>query len=351
MATKDPVLATYIEKWIEAQPALTSDRSVFNGLVGFADANTPMYPLAPNTVQRIKDTISQELSIPTIKDFEPEVYTEASFIIPANETGTDKITVTYNVIFSGFTLHQWEFADYDNSQAVFASQMFRTKLDRVLKAMGKRKEETIFNHLNTYKSQYLRPDTVGAMAGYSWANDTVSITLDAQKNTSVFHNLDTLMKTNDLVGGLKIVVNPTINALFNDNRLYSEYNSKNNKQDMSGMPDTFYSNNVANANGSRFTGFLAEEGCMALISSVLPQYRNFTKVNEMQFGVSAGIVPYLNDEVMTIENTRLYSAAKGHPLSMINEYGFVYRFAIIKEYNDSPTTKAGKVLKFIGATS
>ncbi|MFW6370549.1 MAG: hypothetical protein ACOC10_05010 [Bacteroidota bacterium] len=146
-----------------------------------------------------------------------------------------------------------------------------------------------------------------------------------------------------------MAVNPSAQHVLNQYMKYGSTNEKNLQ--WQGMPDIFKSNRVSITADKRWTGYLLEPGAVGLLPNFKPEFRERVTVGEAKWDISDGEMPQLGHQVMLYENrekidaTGIGSYGSHAIMSYKEEYGFVFRFALLKRYNSDSADRVGYILK------
>jgi hypothetical protein len=323
------------------------------GLIDLIKAQTPLVPFNNPELQAavLNYASGNSLKVPAMEEDTIVTSTSESFVIPANLSESAMTSLSLTTIFAGFATYPETFANNVISEEAYVLN----KINEVDKAMAKKLEEYIATHLNTYKTAVWTGDD--AITGHTFqeATDALEITLAAQSDV-MFADIVAQAARNDWSEDqLMMAMNPSGQHVLNQYMKYGSTNEKNLQ--WQGMPDIYKSNRVTVDAGKRWTGYLLEPGAIGLLVNLKPAFRQRVTVGEAKWDVSDSALPQLGHQVMLYENkekvnaTGVGSYADHAIMSWKKEYGFIFRFALLKRYNSDTDSRAGYILKINGETA
>lgn len=321
------------------------------GLIDLIKAQTPQMPFVNSELQNaiLNYASGNSLKVPALKEDTIVTSTSESFTIPANLSESAMTTLSLTTIFAGFAIYPETFAN----NIVSKDEYFLNKMNEVDKAMAKKLEEYINTHLATYKTATWAG--ADAVTGHSFnsTSDALEISLAAQ-NDVMFADIVAQAARNDWSEDmLAMVMNPSGQHVLNQYMKYGSTNEKNLQ--WQGMPDIYKSNRVSITSAKRWTGYLLEPGAIGLLPNIKPAFQQRATVGEAKWDVSDGAMPQLGHRVMLYENkekvdaTGIGSYGDHAIMSWKEEYGFIFRFALLKRYHTDGTV--GYILKVDGETA
>ncbi len=315
------------------------------GLIDAAKVQTPQVPFLSNEVRtQIETRSGTSVIIPAFTEDVITTSTSESFTIPANLSTSGTTTLTLTTIFAGFAIYPETF----DNQIIGEEEYRSNKIQEVDKAMAAQLESYIDTHLGTYKTAVWS----GTLPGFSFASNALDVSLD-QQNDVMFANLGTLAEINDWNIGTGIMVSePEIGFVMSQLLKYGANNEKNLLYQS--IPSVYTSNNVTKQSGKRWTGYLMEPGAIGIVPNFKRPFREQLTIGEAMWDISDGEMPQLGHRVMLYQNREKVSAVgigsySSHAImSWKEEYGYVFRFCLLKRYNSDSTTKVGSILKING---
>jgi hypothetical protein len=324
------------------------------GLIDAAQASTKEMPyMSAELMEAVAQAQSRDVKIPQLAESVITTSTVESFTIPTNLSESEMETLSLITVFAGFAMYPETFKNNVISEEAYKMN----KIMEVDKAIAKKVEDYIYTHLDTYKSRIL-PNTTGVVDGFTFqaAIDTLEVSKAAQKDVMFANLTQVVAASNDWdLGNMRMASTYGINAIVNEYAKYGAGNEKNLQ--FQGLPEMHYSNRVALTSGRAWTAFLLEAGAIGILPSYKEPFLRGVSVGEAKWGISSGVMPQLKDRVMLYENKEKANAtgvganASTMIMSWKEEYGFIYRFALLKRYVSDRDNKVGHIIKIDGLTS
>jgi hypothetical protein len=318
------------------------------GLIDAAKKHTKELPfMNPELEKKVAEYASgNAIEIPALSEDVITVASTESFDIPVNGSTSAITSLSFTTLFTGFSLFP---AEYDNN-VITIDQVRSQKIAQCDKAMGNALEDNLDTWLNTYKTQVWAGAEAGISGGieFDTVNDVLKVPLADQKDI-FFANLMAMAQRNDWSDNVDLVANPNVIMMLSE---YMKYGAANEKNLMfQALPNLFLSNRVTNETGKRGSAYLLEPGAFGILPNYKSDFRNRTTVGEAKWDITNAPLPRLGFNTMLYENKVAVNAANvgtysSHAImSHKLEYGFIFRYALLKRYNSSATTRVGNILK------
>lgn len=351
--------------WLDFQDVNATNEKRFSQL-GIVDAVKDCTPgtaeyIKPSALEKLRTASSlRNVRIPVIKDQTVTVNTTPGFgFIPNNLIESDDYYFAAVDCFSGFRFYP---ALYDNN-TIDAEFGKRETMKNVAYAMGNQIESLLTTVIESRKTQLLNFTTQVSQGDgtytFNATPDVLEISKAAQKET-MFFNLETLMRANELGGNYRIVTNRGGLSVQKAEQLkYSVANDKNlNALGMFPMNQMYESGNIS-AGSDIFNGYLLRDGSIGMIENFPWDFRNGTEIDGRKWSISDVELPfcrmraniYVNNEAT--DATALVSAGTDSNMIMTHfeEMAIWVRFYIPYRYNSSISTRANDIVKLSGKTS
>lgn len=319
------------------------------GLIGVAKKETGRVPFLDDNLKKvINDHEGISIITPALTESVITTSSSESFTIPANLSTSGATILTFTTIFAGYKIYPETFVNNVISEKAYRMN----KIQEVDKAMAKALEEAIDTQLDTYKSQKWE---TGDEAGYNFAANILDVDL-ASQNDVMFSNLKSMAMLNDWSeDSLSLVASPELDFVLNQYRKYGNANEKNLQ--FQAIPELFASNRVTKTAGKRWTGYLLEPGAIGVVENYKHPFKINKTVGDAKWGISDMELPQLGYKVMLYENQEKASAAAvgsyatNAIMSWVEEYGYIFRYCMLRRYNSSASTRVGYILKIEGKQS
>jgi hypothetical protein len=321
------------------------------GLIDFAVAETQDFEdLTPSMKRNIETVYGIDVKVPAIKDKVIVTASAESFTIPSNLAETALTTLTFITIFAGFRMYPRLFEN--NFMTPQEYEMKMTK--EVLKAIANAKEAQIYSNLNTQKTQVWAGDAAaGSNFTFSTVTDQLTIASAGWQSDLPFSKLKTMFAENNKKGEYRLVASEGIEHILDMVRQYGSANDRDLQTGRNIIPQFWTSQNVTNASGNAATGFMVRKGSMALVQNFKPEYIAGDQVGEAKWGVSDGVLPWVNARLNLYENkekadaSSVMTTSSQALMSWYIEKGFMDRFTLINTYNSALATQANDKLKVV----
>jgi hypothetical protein len=317
------------------------------GLINLAKKETGRVPFLDESLRAvINDHEGIDLKVPALAETVITTTSSESFTIPANLSTSGSTTLTFTTIFAGYQIFPETFKNNVISEGAYRLN----KIQEVDKAMAKALEDAIDTQLDTYKSAVWE---TGALTGYNFVSNILEVDLSSQ-NDVMFANVKSMAMLNDWSeSDLSMAASPEIDYVLNEYRKYGMNNDKNLQ--FQTIPELFVSNRVTKTTGKRWTAYLCEPGALGVVENFKHPFKINKTVGEAKWGISDMELPQLGYRVMLYENQEKTSAeavgsyGSGMIMSWVEEYGYIFRYCLLKRYNSDSTTRVGYILKLNGA--
>lgn len=288
----------------------------------------------------LRQVQTRDVRIPAIKKDSITAATVASYNLPLNLPETDYTTLTLNTLMVSFGIYP---EDYEN-QHVSMQQILANRYRECDEALVLAFEALVNTHLSTYKTQVWNGDDASEGFTFDEAIDTLEVSLAASKDDTLFSMLQTLANYNNWNGDTAyLVANPLVGVMYNKIAQYGAGNSKNLLAQ--NLPQKFESSRVTNTTDARWTGYLVERGSIGVAPNYTLPFRTQKEVMGGKFDISDQPLPMLGDRVgLYVEEGAKASSINGN-MSWVDKYAMVYSFFLLKNYNSSPSTQVGNILK------
>lgn len=331
------------------------------GLIDAAKASTLAVDyITPSSKALFSNASSlQQTKFPTLVDGAVEVRTQASFDIPANLPLSANIGYVAYDIFSGFRHYASTFA----SNQLDSDYVRAEVLKKVLYKMAKTKESIIAAILEDRKTQVLGFTTQVSQGNgtftFDGASDTLKISKAAQKET-MFYNLSSLLDSNDLLGGKRLVTSLGGLTVQRTEAIKNGMNNASNLQGLGFFPeDRLHESASISAGADVFNGWLIRDGEIGLYSNFPYEFAKGTVIGGKEFAISDTEVPFLNSRVNVYTNreatdsTALITAGtdSNSIMASFEEMAIWDRFYIVYRYNSDLANRANGIVKISGLTS
>lgn len=327
------------------------------GIINAIKADTPRYKaLTPALEAFIRTQMGRTFYMPAIQELTITPATAESFVIPANLSTSEMTTGTLVTLFAGF--HWYDALGLDNAiggnlQAAKAIYI-QNKLTEIFKSFALAKEATSYTFIDSKKTQVLTNNPL-SNDGITYAASTLTATLAAQQQL-IFNNLNTICKSNGLMGRKKLISSYGLEAMQNFKDMYLATNSVN-LQEKGAIPELYMSNRVTNA--ARWTGYMFEEGSFAYANNFKHDFVQGTSLNggSTKWDITPNAMPFINEQVMTYyeedkaDVSSLMTNSTQHIMSKVEKYGFVHRYVILGPYNSAIGSRLNPVIKIVGAAA
>lgn len=340
----DTLLAKYQDKVFQKEIRIPN-----YGLIKTFKEQTPQLPyLTPALADHIKKLESRTTELPAFKEQTIITSSSESYIIPSNLSESAVQSISLVTIFAGFRQYPELFVNNLASKEAD----FMKRLEEVSKAMALRLEQYQDSHLDTNKSQVWNGTT---QAGYTFnaGTDTLEVTL-AQQKDRMWDFIKTMAAQNNWSEDmLTMAATYGVNYTLSEYAKYKTFNEKDLiTQD---IPEINNSNRVSLTSGKRWTGYLLEPGAVGLLPNYTLPFRESKNIKGSQFGISSMELPGLGYQVGTYVNEEKVDASgiasginSDAKMSWYEEYGFIFKFALLNRYNSDPTSRVSHVLKIDG---
>lgn len=334
------------------------------GMLDLAKDSTPSVDYVPPSVKEKLATISSSRlgNIPVLKDQTVTVSTTPGFSqIPINLGETANYYFTAYDVFSGFRFFP---AAYENNQIDpqwYASQILRN----VLKEMAVTIDGIVGTVMNSRKTQVLNyTDQVSQGEGtfeFDQALDVLKIDKPAQKDT-MFTNLQTLMRANQLGGEYRLVVNPAgLSTSEVEAMKYAVNQEKQLLWSQAAMPRERRYESHQLSTTEVFDGYLCRDGSIGLYENFPWNFRAGTEIGGKKWKVSEMEMPYIKmrpNIFMNTEATEAESLVKvgtnsglrdsNLTMTHFEEMAIWVRFYVAYRYNSDLTTRQNDIVKVRG---
>lgn len=347
---------------LQVEQATNEKRFAELGVIDIVKDSTSFVDyIPPSARQKLAEMSSlRDAQIPVMRDQQVTVLSTPGFaFIPANLETTDQYAFVAYDVFSGMRHYP---ASYGNN-IIDSDWARKEKMKNILYAMGNSIEGILVTNLEARKSQALAYTTQVSQGDgtftFNTGTDTLEVSKAAQKET-MFYNLESLMKSNELRGQYSIVTSRGGLAVqIAEARKYGADNTKN-LQALSFMPmDRIHESGNITPGSNVFNGYLVRDGAIGMYENYPYDFRAGTTIGGKKWSISDVELPYtrmraniyINNEAT--EATALVSAGTDSNLIMTHfeEMAIWHRFYVVYRYNSDLATRAQDIVKISGMTS
>jgi len=333
------------------------------GLVDAVADSTPFVDyVSPSAKEQLqKASALRAVQVPVLKDQVVTVVQTPGFnFIPSNLPESDQYSFTAVDVFTGFRHYPAQFANNVMDEQWTKQQVMKN----VAYAAGNVIEGLLATTLEARKSQTLGFTTQVSQGNgtftFNAGTDTLEVNKAAQKET-MFANLETLMKANELPGGYRLVTNRAGTAVQKSEALKYGANNQQNLQALGflGLDRMYESGNVS-AGSDIFNGWYFRDGSIGMFENFPYDFANGTVTEDgKRWSISDVQIPwtrlraniYVNNEA--VEATSLVGAGTDTNLIMttFSEMALWFRFYQVYRYNGDIANRANDIVKIKGLTT
>jgi len=285
--------------WLDIQSTNATNEKRFSQL-GIVDAVKDSTPgtheyILPSDVEKMRTLSSlRDVQLPVIKDQTVVVNTTPGFnFIPSNLPESAQYTFTAVDVFSGFRHYPGQFANNAMNEEFVKKEVMKN----VAYGMGNTVETLLTTVLEARKTQLLNFTTQVSQGdgtySFNSGTDLLEVNKAAQKET-MFFNLDTLMRANELPGNYRIVTNRAGLSIQKSEALkYGAANQFNiNALGFAPLDRLHESGNVS-AGSDIFNGYYLRDGSVGMIENYPFDFRAGTEFAGKRWSVSDMELPFL----------------------------------------------------------
>jgi hypothetical protein len=331
------------------------------GMIELALASGQSQDYIPPSVREQLATISgnRDVKIPALKDQTVTVTTSPGFAIPANLSESATYYFTAVDVFSGFRFYP---ASYEDNQ-IDAAWERDQRLRNVLKAMAVSIDDLVEVQLEARKTQVLGYTTQVSQGTGTYTFQSTDV-LDLNKaavNETMFFNLVSLMKANQLGGQYRIVTSPGgLISSMAQGRIYDTQQSKFLNWDQTIIPpDRRYVSDQLAAGSDIFNGFFVRDGEIGLIENFPWDFRMGTTFGGKKWSITDVALPYTKMRANVFINTEATDATSIFTdttntnllMTTYEEMAIWHRFYMPYRYNSAIASRAQGIVKLSGKTT
>lgn len=288
------------------------------------------------------------LEVPVL-DFEATTIQNVTqpLVVIGNELTSQLMAVSFVDYYFGFLIHP---AKHFNNE-ISMQREFNTQLRRYVLELLNEWDQAAVTALEASKTQVLG-DGLGGR--YSLVSDAVRGAL-AEADAMV-GDINPIMRGNRFFGPFDMVGNPSMESHVRNRLLEQGQFNDRNKTYQYGDKNWYWSNNVANAAATRFTGYAIQKGTVGVLFQFLPDNVIDSNSNNHDWDIEA--IPGLGASMGTytydgaVDGSGLAGAATT-PLTATKQeaHGFHVRVGFVTNYISDRATIASPQAKFEIATT
>lgn len=292
--------------------------------------------------------VGSTMEIPVL-DFEATTIQNVTqpLVVVGGPSTSQLMAVTFTDYYFGFLIHP---AQHNNNE-ISMRREFNQQMRRYVTALLSELDQGCITALETAKSQVAN-DLLGAR--YTFVGDTVIGPL--AEADAIIGDINPIMSGNDFSGPFDVIGNPSLESHVRNNLLEQGTANDRNKTYQYNDKTWRFTNNLANAALTRFTGFAVQKGTVGVLTQYLADNVMGNEAATHKWGIEQ--IPGLNMAMGTYfydgasDGSALSGAATALLTATLQQaHGFHVRVAYVTSYNSDRATIPSPQLKFQVATT